>query len=72
MPDIRVTHVGTIDHHRTITWPEGWPVPRVDDEIRVPGMDEVTNVRVVEWLPEGDPEHPGEPFVYVVIGPRRR
>lgn len=47
-----------------VTWPEGWPAPRVDDTISLPDGTPLT-VRAVYWFPQGDEDDP-EPFVYVV------
>jgi len=49
-------------------WPEGWPIPRVDDEINLD--DHNLYVRHVIWYPKGE-EEDAEPFVYVVCGPSR-
>jgi hypothetical protein len=67
---IKVSHVGTVNRNLRITWPEGWPVLSIDDEVGIPGLPEVTHVRVVEWCPLGN-EEDAEPFVYIVVGPRR-
>lgn len=68
---VKCSLVGLVDHHMTLEWPEGWPVPRVGDEVTLPGPDSELNlaVRAVDWYPKGDPDDGGsEPFVYVVIG----
>lgn len=53
-----------------IAWPEGWPPPRVGDEVNV--ADGTVYVRHVVWDPQGDPEDDQpEPFVYIVLGPWR-
>lgn len=51
--------------HPSPVWPEGWPVPRVDDEVRLADGTS-TRVHVVEWCPDGDDGSP-EPFVYLVL-----
>lgn len=51
------------------TWPEGWPVPRVGDEVVLKDSSTVT-VRTVVWYPGGDQDAPF-PHAYVVLGPRR-
>lgn len=67
---ILTTLVGITDHHRQLTWPEGWPVPQVGDSVDLPGLDGLA-VRTVVWYPEGEGEDDAEPFVYVVIGKPR-
>ena len=76
---IVATLVGIMDHHRHLTWPEGWPVPREGDTVHLPHLDErdpaELSVRTVVWYPEGDDESEGldrEPFVYLVVGQARR
>lgn len=51
-----------------VTWPEGWPVPRIGDQVQV--KDKILFVRDVCWYPLGDREDI-YPFVYVVVGPER-
>jgi hypothetical protein len=47
------------------TWPEGWPLPRIGDEVHLPDGSEA-EVTSVTWYPNG--EHgDNEPFVYVVL-----
>ena len=48
-------------------WPEGWPIPRVGDEIY--NRDgEAFEVTAVAWHSHGEfPEGEPEPFVYVVL-----
>lgn len=49
----------------TGTWPEGWPVPRIGEEIDYKGV--IFTVRTVVWYPEGDiNSFSPEPYVYVV------
>lgn len=73
---IITTLVGIMDHHRELTWPKDWPVPREGDTIHLDGLDErdpaELSVRTVVWYPEGDPDGIVDPFVYVVIGQARR
>lgn len=48
-------------------WPDGWPPPRVGDEVALgtdPDYSTVHKVEQVQWTPEGE-----EPAVYVVLGP---
>ncbi len=58
-----------------VSWPEGWPPPRVGDEIDVPGVPQAIEVHRVTWFPGGQPQ-PGrpdlaEPYVLVYVGLRR-
>lgn len=67
---VQISVVGS--HPRPdITWPEGWPVPRLGEIVSADS--EEYSVRTIVWYPHGDPETPEdpEPFVYVVIGPQR-
>jgi hypothetical protein len=49
--------------------------PQEGETVELPGLEAaLTNVRTVVWYPLGDPEDETtntEPFVYVVLGPRR-
>lgn len=54
--------------HPLPLWPDGWPVPRLGDEVRL-ADGAITRVHVVEWLPHG--EHGSDPFVYVVLRAER-
>lgn len=48
-------------------WPDGWPVPRIGDEVTsVHGI--TLKVTAVGWFPEGE-DGDDEPFVYVVLRP---
>lgn len=68
--NVWVSHVGgLLDRDRNLTWPPGWPAPRVGDEFTVPGGPPMY-VRTVVWYPEGN-EDDAEPFVYVVVGSSR-
>jgi hypothetical protein len=69
-----VTAVGVANHVNAgpLTWPDGWPIPRVDDEVEIPNLPEVAAVRTVVWNPMGSLDEGDEPFVYIVVGPRRR
>ena len=53
-------------------WPQGWPVPREGEEVTL-GNGANVYVRHVVWHPSGSTFNGGdsEPFVYVVLGPRR-
>lgn len=65
---IVTTLVGVTDYHRTLTWPDGWPIPREGDSVDLPGLPSLA-VRTVVWYPEGgDDGDEREPFVYLVIG----
>lgn len=48
-----------------VEWPEGWPVPRIGDDVgtRDGGF---LKVRAVVWYPHG--EDGSEPFAYVILG----
>lgn len=76
--DIRISLVGITDHHRKLTWPEGWPVPPEGAEIGLPagkdGLKLSLEVRTVTWYPEGAPfdSEDNEPFIYVIVGRPRR
>lgn len=52
-----------------LDWPQGWPVPREGESVDM-GVAGLLSVRSVVWYPEGNRDSP-EPFVYLVIGPRR-
>lgn len=60
----------------SIDWPEGWAIPRLDDEVYL-ADGTLVYVRGVGWFPEGegqdedDPTDVTAPFVHVVLGPRR-
>lgn len=47
-----------------VTWPEGWPVPRVGDDL---SLQDGTGLKIkaVDWYPMGEGDDP-TPFVYVV------
>jgi hypothetical protein len=48
-------------------WPEGWPIPRVGDEINNQDGDSF-EVTTVAWYPHGEHgEDDLEPFVYIVL-----
>ena len=48
-------------------WPDGWPVPRIGDEVTsVHGI--TLKVTAVDWYPEGE-DGDDEPYVYVVLRP---
>ena len=64
-----ITATGVMDRYQ-LTWPESWPIPRVGDDVDIPALPEVQQVRTVVWNPEGDYEDK-TPFVYIVVGPRR-
>lgn len=70
MIEVQVSVVGVIDPPE-VKWPQGWPIPRIGEEVFLPNQPSLF-VRVVEWYPMGDPENDEMkiPFVYVVIGPR--
>jgi hypothetical protein len=58
-----------------ISWPGGWPPPIEGQTLNL-RSGEIVHVRTVSWYPEGpdeggDPTAQGEPYVYVVVGPRR-
>jgi len=65
-----VTAVGFKTRSSDITWPKDWPIPRVGDDVDIPNFPEVSSVRTVVWYPIGNEDDP-EPFVYLVLGPRR-
>jgi hypothetical protein len=67
-PPVWVSLVGE-DRDRRVTWPKGWPVPRVDETVWV--GDLILFVRSVSWYPEGSTDWT-EPHVYLVLGPKRR
>lgn len=67
---VMVSAVGVTNREHPITWPEGWPIPRVGDDVDIPALPEVAQVRTLVWNPEGDHDDP-EPFVYIVVGPAR-
>ena len=74
---VQCTLVGMVGHPAPPVWPEGWPIPRQDEEVYLRdrgGPATGLFVRHVVWYPEGDPDDPDdhEPFVYLVVGPRRR
>ena len=50
-----------------IVWPEGWPMPRIGEEVTI--GEHNLFVRHVDYYPLGDLEEK-DPFIYVVIGPR--
>lgn len=50
-----------------IEWPEGWPLPRIDESITLEDGDSVY-VRCIDYCPTG--EDGSGPFVYIVVGPR--
>ena len=52
-----------------VVWPEGWPIPREGEIVEAKGPTLLV-VRSVTWYPHRD-EEGGEPFVYIVLGPRR-
>ena len=60
----------------SIDWPEGWAVPRIDEPVYLSDGTLIW-VREITWHPEGeridedDPTDVTEPFVLVVLGPRR-
>ena len=60
----------------SIDWPPGWAVPRVDEVVMF-ADGTLVFVREVTWYPQGegmdedDPSDVTEPFVHVVLGPRR-
>lgn len=57
---------------KSIEWPEGWPLPRIDEDVDIKVGDQSNvNVRSIVWFPNGDEEN-DEPFVYIVLGPRRQ
>lgn len=64
---VDVSLVGHIDHARRITWPENFPIPRVNEEVTLREGDTFF-VRHVVYYPEG--EDGAAPFVYLVIGPK--
>jgi hypothetical protein len=64
---VKIRIVGFTDW-TPITWPDGWPPPREGEPVHV--GDNVLYVRTVAWYPQGDKTP--EPFVYVVLGPRRQ
>ncbi len=58
-----------------VDWPAGWPVPREGDSVSLIEGDLTAEcVRTVVWYPQGEDDdgEATEPFVYVVIGPKRR
>lgn len=68
---VKLSAVGsTASRDTELTWPEDWPIPRVNDDIDIPSLPEVNSVRTVVWYPQGS-EDSSEPFVYIVVGPRR-
>lgn len=60
----------------SVDWPDGWAIPRVDDPVEFSDGTQVF-VREVVWYPQGeridedDPTDVTEPFVHLVLGPRR-
>lgn len=75
---IQFSIVGQPRSHPDI-WVNLEQVPREDEIIHIPGLSEAdTYVRTVVWHPLGDEEDDEcnliitEPFVYVVVGPRRK
>jgi hypothetical protein len=48
-----------------ILWPDGWPVPRVGDDVVL--HDRNLAVRAVYWNPQGDEDDP-KPFVFLALG----
>lgn len=69
--NIMLTVTGTTNRDRFVVWPEGWPIPKVGDDVDIPDLPEVNSVRSVVWYPTGSEEQ-SEPFVYIVLGPRRK
>jgi hypothetical protein len=67
---VQLSAVGVTKHDVDLNWPADWPIPRVDDDIDIPDLPEVSSVRAVCWFPKGS-EDSNEPFVYIVIGPGR-
>lgn len=59
-----------------VRWPEGWPLPRTGDLVTIPdaapGAQLIMYCRSVDWYPGGKPDEDiTEPFVTIVLGPRR-
>lgn len=73
MTRVQFTFVDTA-HPPEDVWVEMDSIPRVDDVVNIPGVEQYeTVVRTVVWNPLGDPdEDEVEPWVYVVLGRRRR
>lgn len=60
-----------------LRWPDGWPLPSIGDPIYVPtedGEDVTMYVRSIAWYPHGGVWGylTDVPYVYLVVGPRRR
>lgn len=46
-----------------VSWPEGWPVPRVGEAIELADGTRL-RIQAVDWFPQGGDDVP-EPAVYV-------
>ena len=65
MAKVITSIVGNFDNKiPEIEWPEGWPIPRVGDEVYSKNND-LLFVRHVCWYPHG--EFGNEPFIYIVL-----
>lgn len=67
---VRITTTGVMNHTHSVVWPKGWPPPREGDKVEIRELPEVDVVRTAIWYPEGTGKD-SEPFLYVVLGPRR-
>lgn len=67
---VKVGIVGQVDRSLSVDWPEGWPLPHLDDPVEL--ADGTTlYARSITWYPQGSTDEGFDPCIYLVLGNRR-